>query len=99
MQQATRFPPHTQTGLHEYVLSVYPDRIVTDKVMIAKKNFKTRCRERDENDSKPQIMIASFVAHEAMEETVLRYSQRICSRQQSFEVALNNYSGLPPHTI
>jgi 2'-5' RNA ligase len=34
-----------------------------------------------------------------MEETIIRYTQRVCSQQPSFEVELNNYSGFPPHTI
>ncbi|MFN3930073.1 MAG: type VII toxin-antitoxin system MntA family adenylyltransferase antitoxin, partial [Thermoflexus sp.] len=34
-----------------------------------------------------------------MEETIIRYMHRICSRQHVFEVALNNYSGYPPHSI
>ena len=34
-----------------------------------------------------------------MENTVIRWMQRICSRQQSFSVTLNNYGGFPSHTI
>jgi 2'-5' RNA ligase len=34
-----------------------------------------------------------------MEDTLIRYTQRVCSEQASFNVELNNYSGFPPHTI
>ena len=49
--------------------------------------------------NKPHITVAVFQAGEGMEETLLRWIQRICGRRQSFEVMLNNYSGIPPHTI
>ena len=34
-----------------------------------------------------------------MENTLIRWIQRICSRHKSFDLTLNNYSGFPPHTI
>jgi hypothetical protein len=99
MQQSKRYMAQTQTGLHEYLLAVYPDTMVSDKIMVEKNYFKKQYLREHDPYTKPQITIASFMAYQAMEETILRYSQRICSRQQSFEVALNNYSGIPPHTI
>ena len=45
------------------------------------------------------IIIAQFSAPEGMEETLLRWIQRICCQQRSFAVTFNNYSGFPPHTI
>ncbi len=47
----------------------------------------------------PYITVASFSAREQMEDTIISWLQRICSRQQSFEVMLNNFSGLPAHSI
>ena len=49
--------------------------------------------------NKPHITIAAFQAGEPMEETLIRWIQRICNRQKSFDITLNNYSGFPPHTI
>src|ERR1700743_3284377 len=46
---------------------------------------------------KPHITIAVFRADESMEDTLIRWIQRICNRYRSFETALNNYSGFPPH--
>lgn len=45
------------------------------------------------------ITLASFQAKEALEATLARWIQNICHLQQSFEVTLNNFSGIPPHTI
>jgi hypothetical protein len=34
-----------------------------------------------------------------MEEIMIKWLQRIVSSQRSFTVMLNNYSGLPSHTV
>jgi hypothetical protein len=44
-------------------------------------------------------MVAGFYAGEGMEETLIRWIQRICSQHNSFDIALNNYSGFPQHSI
>lgn len=49
--------------------------------------------------NRPHITVAAFQAGEQMEETLIRWIQRICRRHESFSIALNNYSGFPPHTI
>lgn len=99
MEQIEKNLHQTYLGLYEYLLVAHPDAAVNDKVMAEKENFTAEYRQKVAAKTKPHITIASFVAREAMEETILRYTQRICSQQQSFEVALNNYSGFPPHTI
>ncbi|HXO78200.1 MAG TPA: 2'-5' RNA ligase family protein, partial [Puia sp.] len=45
------------------------------------------------------ITVAAFQAGEPMEDTLIRWIQRICNRHKSFDITLNNYSGFPPHTI
>jgi hypothetical protein len=47
----------------------------------------------------PNISIAQFQAKEIMEETLERWIQNICLLHNSFEIRLNNFSSLPPHTI
>lgn len=86
-------------GCYEYLLVANPGKEVNEKVMAEKQFFYDEYREEIAIKSKPQITIASFLAKEEMENTVIRWMQRICSRQQSFSVTLNNYSGFPPHTI
>jgi 2'-5' RNA ligase len=49
--------------------------------------------------NKPHITLAAFQAGEETEDTVIRWIQRICHQRRSFDIALNNYSGIPPHTI
>ena len=49
--------------------------------------------------NKPHITLAAFQAGEETEDTVIRWIQRICHQHKSFDIALNNYSGIPPHTI
>ena len=48
---------------------------------------------------RPHIKIAQFRALEMMEETLIRWIQRICSLRTAFTVTLNNYGGFPPATI
>lgn len=95
----TKHLQQTQPGLYEYLLVAHPDASVNEKVTAEKELFTAEYQQKIASKTKPHITIANFMAREAMEETILRYMQRICSQQQSFEVALNNYSGFPPHTI
>ena len=45
------------------------------------------------------ILACRLVASELMEETLIRWMQRIISAQSAFTVTLNNYSGFPPGTV
>jgi hypothetical protein len=45
------------------------------------------------------VPIASFNAPPRMEDTLARWTQRICSSLEKTEITFNNFSGLPPHTI
>jgi len=86
-------------GLYEYLLVANPDAAVYEKVMNEKQGFYERYKEKVAIKTKPHITVANFLAMENMEETMIRWTQRICSQQHSFNVVLNNYSGYPPHTI
>jgi 2'-5' RNA ligase len=67
--------------------------------MQEKQNFFAEYHQKAALETKPHITIATFVAREEMEETISRYMHRILVKQESFEVALNNYSGFPPHSV
>ena len=84
---------------YEYLLIIHPDAGVYEKVMAEKQNFYDEYRKTVAIRTKPHITVASFLAKEAMEDTIIRWMQIIFSKQQSFPVTLNNYSGFPPHTI
>ncbi len=89
----------SQYGFYEYLLIAQPDGDVYNKIMTEKQVFYEQFKEKGAVKTKPHITIANFVAREAMEETIIRYMQRICGQQPVFTVMLNNYSGFPPHTI
>ncbi|MES2776337.1 MAG: 2'-5' RNA ligase family protein [Bacteroidota bacterium] len=97
-QQITKQRPFVN-GQYEYLLVANPDEPVFNKVMGEKQAFYDRYKERVAIKTTPHITVASFLAMDSMEETVIRWIERICSRQRSFSVALNNFSGFPPHTI
>ena len=85
--------------LYEYMLVAHPDNIVQKKVMTEKQSFYDEYKNRVPVENSPYITVSGFFAKEAMEDTLIRWIQRICRQQQSFTVTLNNYSGFPPHTI
>jgi 2'-5' RNA ligase len=89
----------TGVGLYEYLLVAYPDGAASEKIFKERQSFQKQYNQQEFTPTKPQIIIANFLAKEAMEETIIRYIERIYNRQQSFAVTLNNYSGIPPHTI
>ena len=49
--------------------------------------------------TRPHITISNFLAWDNMEETIVRWLQRITKEQKCFLATLNNYSGFPSHTV
>lgn len=92
-------PEQTGHGLWEYMLVAYPDGPVGEQVLLEKKYFFDEYREQLSARTLPYITIAHFMAKEEMEETLMRWIQRVCSSRESFVATLNNFSGFPPHTI
>jgi len=86
-------------GRYEYLLIANPDEKVFNKVMTERQIFNNRYHKEEAEKTKPYIKVADFMAMESMEETVIRWIERICSRQHSFSVVLNNFSGFPPDNI
>jgi 2'-5' RNA ligase superfamily len=86
-------------GLREYRLVIYPDPSVYNKIVLEKSRFAERYETEGVAQSFPHILVTAFHAGEGMEQTLIRWIQRICSLQNSFLVSLNNYSGIPSHTI
>jgi 2'-5' RNA ligase superfamily len=84
---------------YEYLLIAHPDTEVHEKIMAEKHSFYKEYNEKIAIKTQPHIPVANFLANEAMEDTIIRWMQRIFIKQQSFRVTLNNYSGFPPHTI
>jgi hypothetical protein len=98
-----------RSGVSEYLLVVYPDGELQDRLLEEQEQFSADYGleqrldqgQRVANDflgrNKPHVTLASFQAGDEVEDTLIRWIQRICSERRSFEIALNNYSGIPPH--
>jgi 2'-5' RNA ligase len=86
-------------GCYEYLLVIHPGKEVNEKLIAEKQLFYDDYKEKAALKTKPHITVAGFFAKEGMENTIIRWMQRICSKHQSFAVTLNNYSGFPPDTI
>lgn len=48
---------------------------------------------------KAYIELGSFYAREEMEETIIRWIQRICNAESRFVVTMNNFGSVPPDTL
>ncbi len=88
----------TREGMYEYLLIAAPDKEVYNKVMEEKQEF-DRNYQQTAIRTKPHITISNFFARDEMEDTLIRWLQRIIGDQRSFAVTLNNYSGIPPDTV
>lgn len=80
----------------EYLLVIYPGGEMEEKLLGEQKQFSDDYSVTVRN--KPHITVAAFQAGEVMEETLIRWIERICTQYHSFDLTLNNYSGFPPHT-
>ena len=89
----------SRTGLIDYLLIAAPCREVMQKIMEEKEVFNRHYLRSDTVGGKPGITISNFFAREEMEDTMVRWMQRIVGEQKSFSVMLNNYSGYPLHTV
>lgn len=83
--------------LREYRLVVCPAGEAFNRIMEEKKDFSNQYGAFEK--ANPYITVAGFTVQEGMEDTIVRWLQKIFSREHSFTVSLNNYSGIPAHTI
>jgi hypothetical protein len=83
----------------EYLLVIYPYGELQDRLLEEQQQFSADYGLQMTVRNKPHITVATFQAGEPMEDTLIRWIQRICSQLKSWEIQLNNYSGIPPHTI
>jgi len=82
----------------QYLLVIYPNGELKDKLLEAQQQFCSDYGLQVTIRNKPHITVAAFQAGEIMENTLIRWIQRICNGYKSFQLTLNNYSGIPPHT-
>ena len=84
--------------ISEYFLIARPGRQVTDK-LLQELSFTSSICESRKIISSPVLSIASFFATAGMEETLIRWLQRISGDMKSFIVTLKEYGGLLSHSI
>jgi hypothetical protein len=85
--------------LWEYLLVVYPDESVKEKLAGENNRFYAKYNQVPGAQSDSFILVANFLAKEEMEATLLRWIQNICNLQNGFAVSLNNFSGFPPGNL
>jgi 2'-5' RNA ligase len=92
---------HSDRGARraEYLLVIYPSGELQEKLRDEQQQFSADYGLKMTVRNKPHITVAAFQAGEIMEDTLIRWVQRICNNYKCFELTLNNYSGFPPHTI
>jgi hypothetical protein len=83
----------------EYLLVIYPYGDLQEKLLEEQQQFSTDYGLQMTVRNRPHVTVAAFQAGEPMEDTLIRWIQRICNRYKSFDLTLNNFSGFPPHTI
>jgi hypothetical protein len=83
----------------DYELVVVPDDATHESLRSEQQFFQKSFMPGSSFTGNPNITIAQFQAKEIMEETLERWIQNICLLHNSFEIRLNNFSSLPPHTI
>lgn len=49
--------------------------------------------------ARPYIQVASFEGRELMEDTLIRWIQRVCNSHSRFDLQLNNYGSHPNHCL
>jgi hypothetical protein len=90
-----------RTAHAEYLLVIYPHGDLEERLMEAQQQFSSDYGP-DQGQrivrNRPHIALATFQAGEEAENTLIRWIHRICQQHRSFQLALNNYSGIPPHT-
>jgi hypothetical protein len=80
-------------AIKHYQLVLEPGTELKEKIMLEARTV----LEPSEQDYK--VVLGNFFAREQMEETMIRWIQKICNLQGSFEVKLNNFGGRPPQSI
>lgn len=89
----------TDEDLYEYSLVVRPTAAISSKIEEARSSFNgDAIPDRDARENS-YIRIANLIARPDMESTISRWMRKICVLRPQFQVTLNNYGGIPPHTV
>jgi hypothetical protein len=83
----------------DYELVIIPDEATNESLRSEQQFFQESFMPGNNFTGHPHISIARFQAKEIMEETLVRWIKNICLLHTGFEIRLNNFSSVPPHTI
>jgi len=86
-------------GIFEYLLVAHPDERVNAVLGLEKNWFSSKYKEKVAAATRAHAPIANFIAVEAMESTIAKWTHQIVSNLQSFPVVLDKFAGFPKHTI
>ena len=99
MKSRQPYPEGHEMNLSEYMLLANSDEVVLQKIIVEKKYFEDKYETDIAIKTLPHITIANFLAKEIIEDRICRLLQNVCNQNYSFRTALNNFSGLPSHSI
>lgn len=86
----------TAEGLYEYFLVAPPDEVVCEQLEKEKELFYDLYRQPRPRTGKPFLTVSGFWAHDEMEDTLIRWLQRITGDFKSFRLRLNGFAACPP---
>lgn len=92
-------PFYSRADMYEYRLVANTDQLIGQQLLAEKAAFFERYKTTRQDREDGNLTIMRFIAAEAMEDTIGKWMQRICSQHESFIVTLNNYGGSPPGNI
>src|SRR6476646_1572726 len=85
--------------LAEYKLLVSVDNLTQQKITAEKIYFNKTYLNKVEEAYSSDLLISSFQVKEGMEETIIRWLEKICFLNKGFQIILNNYSCIPEEEI
>ena len=85
-------------GLQQYVLAAYPDFVINERIALEKQRLHEQYGLKN-STANEYITIAGFAGRLPIEETIIRWIERVCSKINAFDVTLNNFSGFPPGKV
>lgn len=93
------FSASVENQVCEYLLLAHPSPEVSKKIQELNQLVLKSYMQTNPWKFRPVMLLASFIAVDSMEETLIRYLHRVCAQHKSFTITLNNFGGCPPNGI
>ena len=98
-QSLTSIKGNADKAFTAYQLVMYPEGDAGTAVKQLSRKLQQLFRDELKIAEKAFISLGSFYAREEMEETIIRWIQRICNSESRFIVTVNNFGCLPPDIL